>query len=222
MKPVIEEISAEVSSVEEKEVETPSETQLEGVSVESPLESPGSFESVVEDVTPEPEIKKHNDSKKVNLKMIIVITILSALVAAFVSGGVYVYLSGVQSSDENVEESPSPTPAPSESPEANATPEPAPVEISSYSVRVLNGSGAIGAASSGEDILVEAGFTVESTGNASNYDFESTVVQAKPSVEAEAVNKAKTALEEDDYEVEIGTPLAASSEYDIVVTIGSN
>lgn len=159
---------------------------------------------------------------KTNIKLVIIITIVSALVAAVVSGGVYVYLSGVESFSRQATPTPTPelislpTPVPTESPE------PEPVDLGDFSVQVLNGSGTPGAARAGEDVLVKAGFRVASTGNAANYNFEATVVQAKPNVAAEVVSEAKKALEGAGYKVEIGEALASSSEYDIVAIIGSN
>lgn len=186
--------------------------------VEEPQESK---EEKVEKVAPEPtETKLAEEPKKMNLKLIVAITLVSSLVAAFVSGGVYVYLSGIDKVSKEAVATPSPTP--SASPEATATPEPVPVDLSRYSVRVLNGSGAIGAARVGKEILVKAGFSVGSTGNASNYNLKNTVIQAKPGVPAEALDKAKKALEAAKYKVELGEALAASSDYDIVVTIGRN
>lgn len=202
IKPVIEEVVEETNKPEEEKADEVVEKKSEAIASE-----------------PEP-VKEVKESKKMNLKLVVVITLVSSLVAAFVSGGVYVYLSGIDSTREGPSETS--TPVPIISPEATVAPESEPVDLSEYSVRVLNGSGAIGAAGAGEDILVEAGFTVDSTGNASNYNFKSTVVQVKSSVAAEAVSKAKEALETAKYKVEVGEALPGSSDYDMVVTIGQN
>jgi hypothetical protein len=231
IKPVIEEITEEVETPEVSETPdtTPEETTED---TEMNTEAEEKTELVPEtessESKPETETAKEESSsdskpeKKVNLKMIIVITVISALVAAFVSGGVYVYLSGIESLNTETSE-PSPTPDTSSEPTPTASPESEePVDVSSYSVQVLNGSGAIGAASDGEDILTGANFTVKSTGNAANYNFEATVIQSKKDVAGEAISAAKMALEKEDYEVEIGDTLEESSDYDVVVTIGSN
>lgn len=218
IKPVIEEVVEETPIVSEPPKEEP-QTKV----VETPVEE-------VENKDPEPEKApeesteketKHKENK-MNLKLVIVITLVSALVAAFVSGGVYVYLSGLDSLDKpqneivlEPEETPESSPSPTPEPEAE-------VDITEYTVQVLNGSGAIGAASGGEDVLSEAGFNVENTGNAGRYDYESTTVQVKSTVPAGVVDKLKTALEGSDYEVKIGTALADSAQYDIVVIVGAN
>jgi hypothetical protein len=199
--------------------------------VETKLEEPRAQEEVVKEVPKgtleviekaeaKEGVKKDSraEPKKMNLKLVVTITLVSALVAAFVSGGVYVYLSGVGSSTKAPEVTPTPSSSPTS--EATPTPEPEAADVSEYSVQVLNGSGAIGAASAGEDILSEAGFKVGATGNAKNYDFEETVIQVKDDVPGEVVNIAKKALEESEYEVKVGETLPDSSKYDMVVTIG--
>ena len=204
IKPVIEEIVEEKPSVE---VITPpeQETQVE----EAPhLEKPLVFD----------------EDKKLNIKLIIAITLVSALVAAFVSGGVYVYLSGVESTKNGPSATSSPEPSAEPSNEPTATPNatPAPVDVSKYTVEVLNGSGAIGAASGAKDVLTKAKFNVVKTGNAGRYDYKSTVIQAKAGVPAEVTAKAKKELETAKYKVEMGEALPASSDYDIVVIVGAN
>ncbi len=171
-------------------------------------------------IVEEPKPLAQKDSKRMNLKLVVVITVVSSLVAAFVSGGVYVYLSGLESLSETRDEQPEETITPSPTPESTATPEPETIDVTQYKVQVLNGSGAIGAAGVGEEILTEAGFNISATGNAGNYNFKSTTIQVKSTVPAEVVNHAKKALEDSEYEVEIGQPLPTSSSYEMVVTIG--
>jgi len=211
IKPVIEEV------IEASPVDLPETTEVvknAEVVVEEPTKAQEQVEKV-DDAISKKEVKK------MNLKLIIVITLVSALVAAFVSGGVYVYLSGVENvakaPEEKAENS---EPAPTSEPSPSPTPEP--VDLSTYSVQVLNGSGAIGVASAAEDVLVTAGFKVEDTGNAGRYDFQNTLVQAKSGVSGEAISQLKKALEAKDYKVEVGDTLSSSSEFDIVVTVGKN
>jgi len=245
IKPVIEEVIE--GEDQSQEPETPQvEAQTTAPQSVVPLqaeEAQPEVASAMESVsTPETEIQKeesssepeiepmedsgsssHSDDRRVNLKMIVAITIVSALVAAFVSGGVYVYLSSTRQEAKVVDEAATEEPASEETPEPTSTPEASEeVDVSSYSVRVLNGSGAIGAASGGEKVLIDAGFDVDSTGNASRYDYESTVIQAKEEVAAEALAKAKKALEDAEYKVEVGDTLPSSEAYDIIVTVGSN
>lgn len=213
IKPVIEEVvetkPEEIASEVTEQVET-KDLALENQQ-EAPTESVEEIGSIEE--TPKKEVKK------MNLKLIVIITLVSALVAAFVSGGVYVYLSGVEEVSTPIETQ-TPEPAASSTPEPTQAPEP--VDITQYSVQVLNGSGVIGAAGTAEDVLTKAGFNVEDTGNASRINFEKTLIQVKQDVPAGAVSQLKKALEAEDYSVETGETLPSNSEFDIVVTVGRN
>lgn len=198
--------------------------------IEEVVEEPPKPESLpvepaiaVEEPKAEALNKPKKEEKKLNLKLVFVIMFLSAVVAAVVSGGVYVYLSGIDGTtvkdtiEETVEPSatPSTAPAPTEAPEEE-------VDLSKLSVQVLNGSGIIGAAGKVEDVLVEAGFSVKNTANAQKYDYKETVIQVKASVSAGVVAKIKTALAEADYKVKVGEALPASGSYDVVVTTGAD
>jgi hypothetical protein len=212
MKPVIEEI-VEGEAIEAREPsDSAGASQETGVNNEQPEPK--------KEQAPEPSY----DDKKMNLKLIVVITVLSALVAAFVSGGVYVYLSGVQSMKTEPEEKKEISLAPeaSPTPEPSATPEPVAVDISKLAIQVLNGSGAIGVASEAKETLTKAGFSVSETGNAGRYDYKNTTIQAKVTVDAQAVEKLKKALEAADYTVEVGSALPSTSKFDLSVIIGAN
>lgn len=175
-----------------------------------------------EDIGKIEQAKEESPQSKVNIKLVVIITVVSALVAAIVSGGVYVYLSGAESLEKPLEATPAPVVLETPAVTASPSPSPEPVDVSKVTVRVLNGSGKIGAAGAGEDVLVRAGFKVGSTGNADNYNFKKTVIQIKTGVPAQVVELAKKALEESDYTVEVGGVLPASSDYDMIVTVGLN
>lgn len=208
---------------------------IEEVVEEAPVTAPETFlpkEEVLEADAPEPVAhdsdhashKQNNESNKVNLKLVIIITLVSALVAAFVSGGVYVYLSGLEDMDQKQDSENEIVLAPDPSPLATTSPAPAPEEefdVSEYSVQVLNGSGVSGAASKGEGILTTGGFNVDGIGNAANSNFTKTIIQMKKEVPAKLASQIKDTLEAEGYEVETGDSLAASSAYDVVVTMGA-
>lgn len=228
--------------VEEEKADDDVEEVVEEVVVEEPekTEEP-EVEEVVEEVVVEekkedkPEIKeKHSKSTtvehKMSLKTILAITVISALVAAFVSGGVYVYLNGVSdlksNSDETVEEQ-----VPSEvteetGDETEEEPEPteAPAvsdDLTVYSIQVLNGSGEIGSAGRASDVIEDGGFAVEETGNADNYDYTTTIVQYKEEINMADVDALVEALSTN-YEVELSDDfLEEDSEYDFVVIVGT-
>lgn len=209
IKPVIEEVVE--TPVEEKIVEI----EPQPIASEAPQTE---NESISESAIP----KEDDVNRKMNLKLIVIITVVSALVAAVVSGGVYAYLSGVESrGDEGENAEPMATATASPTPAASSIPEPK-VDVSTLSVQVLNGSGAIGAAGGAQDVLEAAGFEIKNTGNAKSYNFAKTVIQIKSGVPATVASMAKKALEEGDYAVEIGEVLSASSPYDIVVTVGKD
>jgi len=209
----------------------PQEEVVEEVVVED--DTPAT-ETAVEKSTPVTEVK--NEEKpiktvehKMSIKTILAITIVSALVAAFVSGGVYVYLNGVSQLKSNTEESTetdsskddsmmeedtSPTPEPTEAPTVSE-------DLTVYTIQVLNGSGEIGAASSASQFIEDGGFVVEDTGNADSYDYEETVVQYKKGVNEADLNALVTALEES-YTVKSESTLTDDSEYDFVVIVGTD
>src|SRR5690606_12503882 len=144
--PVVEEAPPPVDTtpVEIKNEETSPVEMETPNAVETPDPVP------VDEVSSRPAEIKAKDNK-MNLKLVVVITLVSALVAAFVSGGVYVYLSGLEdvNRDSGNEVILEPEPTSTTSPTPTPTPE-AEVDLSEYAVQVLNGSGAIGAASGGE------------------------------------------------------------------------
>jgi len=218
---VVREMRKQPSSVaEEKPVEEVSVEETPAPKVEMPPDMSGNepvVDSVASSDKPEEEVvePKRRSVKGILLFVVVVVVVLGAL-----AGGVYVYVNGMKDSGEGAtEESETqefvPTEAPTPTPEAMEE-----VDLSEYSVSVLNGSGVPGAASEGQEVLESADFVVAETGNASNYDFEATVIQVKSGVPASVVDKLKTALEEE-YEVEVGDTLAESGEFDIVVTVGA-
>ncbi len=216
IKPVIEEI------VETKSAFPKEESSNTQNSEKAEKDENGNLKQSLERKIEHPSLGTSKVESRINFGLIIVIILISALVAAIVSGGVYVYLSGLESLNKKQEEPEPATTFSTPVPTPMDQPEQEPVDLSQYSVQVLNGSGIVGAAKSGENILIKAGFKVNSTGNAANYSFKTTVVEAKDSVLPEVLSKVKDALEKGGYEVEMGKKLKESSQYDIVVTMGPN
>jgi len=186
-----------------------------------------------EEISPEEKAReiisdKHSagdsPSGKTDYKLILLVTVISAVVVGFVAGGVYVYFTGLSQIEESVlkpTQAPqvlSPTPTPQE-----PSPSPIPgeeIDVSSYKVSVLNGSGQIGAAGSVGSLLEEAGFEIANIGNATKYDYEATVIQAKETVPEQVLQMIEDALS-DTYSVEMGDALLSTSGYDIIVTVGT-
>lgn len=94
------------------------------------------------------------------------------------------------------------------------------VKLDKYPIKVLNGSGIAGEASKVKTILEDAGYTVDSTGNAGNYDYTDTVIQSKKNLEPDYLANLKALLKKT-YVLGKDQVLSASEEGSIVVIVGS-
>lgn len=94
------------------------------------------------------------------------------------------------------------------------------VDKSKYEIKILNGSGIKGEAGKVQEILEAEDFTVSKTGNAPDFDYEETVIQAKSDVEKEFIDEIKKALE-DAYKLGDVEILDEDSDDDVVVIVGS-
>lgn len=203
---IVEEISQETKAplADEPKIEVSPETK--------PHIEPGIHEITQEEniFVPIPQTK----SDGINALWVIIpgIFILGALL-----GGVVYYQ---KSASEISITPPTPIATPVLTPTPIATPEPE-VNLSKYKIKVLNGSGISGEASRVKALLEKAGFTVSSTGNATNYNYIKSVIQAKSEVEKEFINKLTEALSEN-YQVDAkAEPVNTSSPDEVVVIIGS-
>jgi len=108
------------------------------------------------------------------LWFLIALIIIGALIFAFVRGiGPFAQFAKTATEEPTpsiVEEFASP------SPEATVEAE---LDKSEPKIRVLNGGGKAGVASSVKDFLESKGYTVSAIGNAASYDFEQTVIRFK-------------------------------------------
>jgi len=151
------------------------------------------------------------------LWILIILIIIGAVAFAIFRGiGPFSKLKLGGSTEETFE---SPTPFEFSSPSPEASPAGA-IDRSDAKVRVLNGSGVAGAASSLKDFLEGKGWTVDELGNADSYDFTNTVIRLKASF----ANFQDTLFEDlsSDYSVEVSDDsLEATDSADIEVTLGS-
>ncbi|OGD94357.1 hypothetical protein A2697_00045 [Candidatus Curtissbacteria bacterium RIFCSPHIGHO2_01_FULL_41_44] len=161
----------------------------------------------------------YQESQEKNAKwlwILIVLIIVGALVFAFVRGiGPLARFKG------EFREEASPTPveffSPSPTPEATGGAE---LDKSEPKIRVLNGSGQAGIASSVKDFLEGKGYKVVSIGNAASYDFKNTVLRFKESFKN--FEEVLTSDLEDKYSVTTaGEVLEATDSADIEVTVGA-
>jgi len=149
------------------------------------------------------------------LWILIALIIVGALAFAFFRGlGPFALLKG------SPEPTPTPTPA---SLFATPTPESTPganIDKTSAKIRVLNGNGQAGVASSGKAYVESKGYTVTAVGNADNFDFTDTIITVKKGFKDFA--DALVADLSGKYSAKVSSDnLEASDSADIEVTIGS-
>jgi flagellar basal body-associated protein FliL len=157
-------------------------------------------------------------------KIFLIILIILSF-AAVIAGGVYYYqinIAGGKKADKKEvtvekkeEQKSSPTPI------QEPVKEESKVDYSKYTLQILNGSGIPGEAGKAKDLLKDHKFKSLSTGNASNYDFEKTIVALKKGVPDQIFTDLKDSLGTT-YELESKSEaLDNTSKYDIVVTVGT-
>ena len=196
----------EVSNLEEKPL-------VEVVEAKTPDEKPKDDITFGENFNKPPEVNKVKTP-------IFWILIPGIFILGAILGGIIFYQKGINTTDVKS----TPTPIPTSSPIVSSTPTPASeadVDISEFKVSVFNGSGTAGEAGKVKTLLVDAGFTVVSTGNAATYDYTKTIIKAKSSVDDSVIQKIKKALSED-YVVGDNQTLSSSSTTDIQVVVGSS
>ncbi len=170
-------------------------------------------------ITQTPIYQEAQESKNAKwLWILIALIIVGALSFAFFKGiGPFARFKPGAQAVETPSPSAGVTELASPSPEATVG---ANLDKSKAKVRVLNGSGKAGVASSAKDFIESKGYKVASVDNASNYDFTQTVIKLKT-----AFANFKDALVADlsgKYSVTASsTPLEASDSADIEVTVGS-
>ena len=151
------------------------------------------------------------------LWLLIIFIIIAALVFAFLRGiGPFSKISPLANKEEV-----SPTPVSFFSPSpSEASPAASNLNKAEPKIRVLNGSGTHGMASSFKDFLEKLGYKVASIGNADNYDYANTQLRFK-----EDFKKFKDILVSDlsnKYSVKVGSSdLSSTDSADIEIIVGS-
>ncbi len=111
------------------------------------------------------------------------------------------------------------TPSPTAKASANSVDSKTGLDRASVSVEVLNGSGAVGAASKASDTLKALGYNVTSSGNADNFDFAQTEIHVK-STKSKFLSLVKSDLS-NSYTIGIAAAdLDSSASADIQVIVG--
>lgn len=225
IKPVIEEISSNIPAMsDEEKAEDPKVETNGGEEIDSKSEDKKEMVEVEKEKekVPDQPVETHSDNEqKTDLKLFVVIAVVTAVIVAALAGGIYVYLTGTSNITG------APTSAPKEQAIVESTPEPSPegspsaaMKVADYKVQILNGSGKIGEAGKAKTLIGKDEFVVSNTGNAESFDFTDTIIQAKSSVPEEVLTALEKSLSST-YSVKIGDNLSTSSSYDIIVTIGS-
>lgn len=152
---------------------------------------------------------------KNNIKLIFkVIILLAVFVLGMLAGGFIVYQKGVPFLKNTVlkqaNQNPTPTPTPTE----------IPVDLSKYTIEVLNGSEINGAATQLKDALSKEGFSVLSTGNATDSSFIKTAIRAKKDVSKQYLRKLKDFLLKS-HALSETQDLENSEKTDVIVIIGA-
>ena len=188
------------------------------------------------------ESSRNSGNKKRIILIVIGILILIGLVALAVvaTGGKGETEKNLTPTPTQVTETPSPTPTQEPSPTTTVTPTSTPkptskvtptpakgtptptsssgVERSNLDVAVLNGSGEAGAATKASDALKKLGYNVVSSGNADNFDYETTQIQVKSTKKA-YLDMLKTDLS-DTYTITSATADYTGTSADAVVIVG--
>ena len=144
---------------------------------------------------------------------IAIITVLVLLVAG--AGGYYFWQS------RNAATTPKETAETTEIETPTEAPTPEEVDKSEFSIEIQNGSGVEGEAGRAQTLLEDNDFTVDTTGNADNYDYEETVIQAGEDVSEAWLDELRNTLEEQ-YTVESRVEdIGEDATSEVVVIVGS-
>ena len=210
-------------SADNVEVDIQNAEKVEIESEAAPVEKP----KEVEKETVEPESEPTENPDKLPFWVLFLSFLIGVSLGAGLIGGIFYYQSSVDNlgvTEEVTQPSASPkvsdskpTPSPSTDTEDAVEGD---VDLSAYKIQVLNGSGIGGEAAKAEALVVDAGFTNTTTGNAKSYSYTTTEIQYKDSVDKRAFSPLEEAL--DVYVVERTDVLPESNAYDIVIIVGQD
>jgi len=112
------------------------------------------------------------------------------------------------------------SPSISITPTVTSTPTPVPLQVSDLKIKVLNGTGTAGQAGQVVKLLTAESFSVQTTGNAGNYDFSQTQIEIKKTISQDVINLLTEALGADFSPKISPQSLSDTSEFDIIITTG--
>ncbi len=151
----------------------------------------------------------------------LLLTCVAFLVGLSILAGIFYGLPKYKTMLTNLPILQKPTVTPKPSPTTTVTPTPA--KVTSYKIKLLNGSGITGQAAKVKSQLVTAGFTVAVVGNADNSTFTKTIISAQKEVDENYTKKLIETLKKS-YDVDTAVKSIPSGVGDanIIVTIGSS
>jgi len=94
------------------------------------------------------------------------------------------------------------------------------VNKKNYKIRVLNGSGKVGAAADAKTLLESKGYLVTSTGNADHFNYTTSQIRVKKS--KEIISGPLTKDLKQRYSISVGSVLSENEPYDVLITIGGS
>lgn len=220
-KVVKEEVKNVAISADNVDVDIQKAEKVEIENETAPSKEPEEVEKEV--IEPEPT----ENTDKLPFWVLFLSFLIGVSLGAGLIGGIFYYQSSVDNLSIISEETTQPSASPKVS-DSKSTPSPstdedaveADVNLSVYKVQVLNGSGIGGEAAKAETLVVNAGFTNTTTGNAKSYSHTTTEIQYKDSVDKRAFSPLEKALEV--YVVERTDVLPESNAYDIVIIVGQD
>lgn len=200
-----------VEESDDSEVESSKSTKSEKENKKEKVETPN-------EILQEPNIPTDG----IPFWVLVMAFLLGLTLGGGLVGGIFYFRSRVDSTTQETSTTLAPTPSPLAEVvlEEETEPEEA-IDLSQYSLQVLNGTGKAGEAGAAEDLLTESGFEAITLGNSQTTGFTETVIAVKESVPQEVVDKIEASLVQ--YILEVSDEfLDESSDYDIVITVGSS
>jgi len=213
-------LDSEKKEPAEKTVMQDTEEKVENTQAVAQEETPKSSQDEVNKWIENYDEKETTEKKKGSgffKVFLIILTVLS--LAAVIVGGIFYYQKNIAGESkeeaEETQKTEEPTATPTEKPKEEVK-----VDYSKYSLQILNGSGVPGEAGKAKDLLTDLEFDSVLTGNASNYDFEKTIVALKEGIPSQVFTDVKKLLG-NTYDLESKSDLLEdSSKYDVVITVG--
>ena len=178
-----------------------------------------SLESEIENETNKPVVD-NKSSANFNIFWIILPGIM---LLGLLMGGIIAYFSGINklnSSEASATKKPTSQPIITIEPSPSVSPV-SKIDLTKYKVKVLNGSGIKGEAGKVQVLLEKAGFIIESTGNASRYDYTNTVIQAKEGVDKAFIDQLEKDLSKT-YKLDKRVVLKDTETSSVIIIVGSS